>query len=257
MIGDFCGVMPLSLSERYQVPWVTLFLLSASVGFYYLGSGILGTWVDSGQTMPIWLVHPIIHNSIVHLVGNLVGLGILGTLVESWMVELPWKTRMWIMLFSVFLSYCISLLPSIFAARPPAVGLSAIVSALLPFTASYYAMGLNRRTSGGLNRFAPIGIGFMFALFVSPLIQGLQESGLLYVSMETELHLLAFAVSGFAAVGFFMGEMKRLIAVGVLLLVTLIFLVRIGSIVSWVGFLLLVIVSIVILLRKPSKKVVG
>jgi membrane associated rhomboid family serine protease len=185
----------------FQVPYATVFLSLASLAFYPFESTLLAG-NGFGSNLAIWILHPIIHLSLGHLIRDVVALAVMGTLAESWMVQLRWRARLKILLLALTLSYGVSVLPWLSLGSQPAVGLSAIVYGVLPFLAFYHLEGWNDGVSNRLNRVAPIGVGFVFALLVYALISGWDESAHLVLPKEMSLHLLVAVIAYIVAVGF-------------------------------------------------------
>lgn len=157
-----------------------------------------------GQVLA-FLLHPIIHVSVAHLLGNTIfGLIIIGVLVESWMRLLKRRARYTIFLICYLVSLgvgCMSWISPL-GGHPP-LGSSGLIFAMLPFTVFYYLAYCGRIRFDGLNRFAPIGIGFVAAFLVLPFVIGFTETGNLMVSHSAELHLFAAVFSSVAATLFY------------------------------------------------------
>jgi len=137
------------------------------------------------------LLHPIFHISMAHLVGNTIfGLAVVGTLIETWMIQLRHLFRYGILLCCYLVSLGVTCL--VWAeSGTPAIGLSGVVFAAVPFTFFYYVTFSDRIDLIGLSVFAPIGIGFSIAALVLPIVAGITEMGHTVISESSMLHLLA------------------------------------------------------------------
>lgn len=156
-----------------RFPWVSLFLGLASVVFYFLAPNSLQDWLRADGTGQIirWIFHPIIHNSLWHLIGNVIfGWPLVGTLVESWMM-FSRRVRLAFLLYCYLVSLIISLIMWKAIVQVPLVGLSGMISAGLGLLLAYYFLFFNRISFHGLNAFAPVCIGFALGFLVLSTLQ--------------------------------------------------------------------------------------
>jgi membrane associated rhomboid family serine protease len=176
-------------------PYATLTLTAACIIYYWIVGSPCGYYRCFGDPMLVWLLHPLIHDSIGHLIGNIFfGVLIVGSLIEVWMTQITVFGR-YILLF---LGYPIGLLISYatwYSLEFPAFGASALVSAWLAFCIAYY-WKYHRyvRTRTRRDALAPFGIGFVTAYFVAPFVTGNVWGYVSEIGSPT-LHLAAFLMA--------------------------------------------------------------
>jgi len=138
---------------------ITLIVLSAVI---YKTHVLPSTMPDSLTKL---LLHPLIHLDDNHIAGNLVlGVSVVGTLMECWMTRLRWVARYGLLIYCYF----ISLMGAAFWwARTGVIpfGSSGLILAGLAVVVLYYWKFHNQLTLKGWNALGPVGVGFVLAFF--------------------------------------------------------------------------------------------
>jgi membrane associated rhomboid family serine protease len=149
--------------------------------------------------MTVVLLHPLIHGNLEHLASNILGLTIMGSLVEVGMTRLRRRYRYAIFAYCYLLSVGLSYFNwqnRIVGSGDPAVGLSGMIFAALPFTVFYFYFDLfSREFYRGRKIVIPVGIWLVLALFVLPFVLQQTGYGITLVSNGMFLHLFAFLPS--------------------------------------------------------------
>jgi len=191
-----------------RLPYVTIVLMLSSFGFYILPNRpalLVRLALDPSVRLAGVLLHPILHTNITHLIGNTVlGIAIVGTLIETWMIQLRRLFRYGILFWCYLVSLGVAYLAWLRLTGTGAFGLSGVVSAAVPFTLFYYLTFSDRIDLVGLSVFAPIGVGFLIAALVLPIASGVTESGYTLVNESSMFHLLAALPSFVAALLLFL-----------------------------------------------------
>lgn len=142
--------------------------------------------LNATQKTAMLLLHPLFHDGIFHLLGNILfGLIIIGPLIENWMVLLTRRHRYFIFLFCYLVSLAINCLFWRFNPyEGPGIGFSLMIFAGLGFVIIYYSVFFRRMPFTDWNAVAPVGIGFVLAFLV--------QSFLPFLDFTALLHFLAF-----------------------------------------------------------------
>lgn len=185
-------------SKLRNWPWVTLTLIAVSWLLYLPNEGQLMHYLrksDNGLLV-IFVAHPVFHIDLAHILGNTIGLLIVGTLIESWMAT---GSRHRILakcyLVSLGSTYLFWKVVSNHSWFPP-VGLSGMISSGVPFLLLYYLLSpVSSMRLGGWNKLAPIGIGFAFASLVLSDPSGLTGLSRIQAEYANKIHFSCFMIA--------------------------------------------------------------
>jgi len=140
------------------------------------------------------LLHPLIHLDDNHIYGNLVlGLLVVGTLIERWMTRLKWVVRYGLLIYC----YLISLMTAaLFWATTRAIpfGSSGLILTGLAVVVLYYWKLHNQLSLKGWNALGPVGVGFVLAFFAGIVYRAFLDP-MQFPSLS--LHGVAFLLSVF------------------------------------------------------------
>jgi len=193
-----------------KLPFATIAFIVASVAFsyylWYFAPMSFQRWLflDPTGQLVLVLIHPIVHVSVEHLVGNMVfGIAILGTLIESWMTLLTRRLRYGMLVFCYLASLAVSVLvwKSPILGPIPAIGSSGLIFAALPFALFYCLAYFKRTWFKTLNLLALVGIVIVSAFLVAPIIFSQHLKGGILLGISPFLHLMSFLIS-FVFAGF-------------------------------------------------------
>jgi membrane associated rhomboid family serine protease len=187
-----------------RLPWLTIAFVIISATFscylWYFAPRSFVIWLfyDPTGRFVLALIHPIVHINWTHLAGNMIfGIGILGTLIESWMTLLTRKFRYGIFAFCYLASLAVSVLvwKSPIVGPVPAVGSSGLVFASLPFPLFYCGKYYDRIQFRGRNLLAPVGIVIVSVFLIAPVVFATHLAGYTILGMSPALHLMSFLIS--------------------------------------------------------------
>lgn len=155
---------------------------------YYLGFSARCSYncpLDWRNSDTVRLVlHPIIHVSDQHLVGNLFGIIIIGFLLETWMVPLSRKKHLTIFFLCYLVSTFAVLVTWFVLNDRNVVGASGMLFALLGFVSYYYFTYPDLKLEGGF-RHAPLLIGIILASLVFSLFAFIPSTSFQLITAES------------------------------------------------------------------------
>jgi len=144
----------------------------------------------------LWIFHPIIHVGFPHILGNTIGLLFIGTLIEKWMsARLRFRYLTFAMCYLISLAVWYVLVIFRSSERIALVGLSALLYSGLPFLLFNYLRSSDPVQVEGERKLVPIGIGFMMASLLLPVLSRRAYSSYINIDLSMEAHLFAFSLA--------------------------------------------------------------
>lgn len=146
--------------KRLPYATITLIVLSAAI---YETHVLPSTMPDSFAKL---FLHPLIHSDDAHIIGNLaLGVSVVGSLIECWMIRLKWLARYGLLIYCYFISLITAALWWVRTDVIP-FGSSGLILAGLAVVVLYYWKFHDQLTLKGWNALGPVGVGFALAFFV-------------------------------------------------------------------------------------------
>lgn len=183
------------MTQRSQIasgvlrfPMVTVFVIIVAVACFIAG-------LNSPSNMISYLpLCPFIHLNLVHILGNLVGIVIMGSIVELWVCPTSQGERILLFLLAYGISVGLSTVRFLQAGLP-SVGLSDMLYVLLGF-AVCYQLEFSRRLHRP-SRLALAGIGVIVLITFYSLVFDLFVGGLMFMIAAEDSHLASFVLGPF------------------------------------------------------------
>lgn len=179
-------------SKLDKIPFLTIGLITLSAIYF-----VTVNKPPSNRLLE-WIINPIIHADSWHLIGNVITLGIAGSLVELWVCADSKKERFKSFLIVYGINQAITIRRWV-AQGEPSIGLSLFIYAFMGMAVYNYS---NSQFSNGLRKWeklAPIAIGFLLAIAFIDFLTNSVQLGLISAIFADWQHLLAF---GFGVVAF-------------------------------------------------------